>query len=376
MIDIKNKQDCCGCSACAQRCPKQCITMAEDEEGFLYPKVDTANCIDCHLCEKVCPVINQYDTRTPLNVYAAKNPDDTIRMNSSSGGVFTILAEQVINTGGVVFGACWDDEWNIKHDYAECVDDLAKFRSSKYVQSRIGEAYSQVKCFLDGGRNVLFSGTPCQIAGLKLFLCKNYDNLLTVECVCHGVPSPGLWQQYLKEQTAKDERAIIDITKINFRNKETGWKRYSISIDYEDGKRYIGYHGENPWTKSFINNLNLRPSCTSCPSKCVNSQADITLGDFWGIGTLLENMDDDKGYSLILCHTEKGKNALTGIKMRYIDFAKVIPFNKALINSSKENSKRGDFFKSAFLDFFLTVDNMTKPSFVLRVKLFVAKLIK
>lgn len=174
--------------------------MIEDEEGFLYPKVDTANCIDCHLCEKVCPVINQDEPRTPQNVYAAKNPNETIRMNSSSGGIFTILAEQIINSEGVVFGACWDDEWNIKHDCAECIDDLAKFRSSKYLQSVIGDNYQKAEQFLKAGRKVMFTGTPCQIAGLRQFLRKDYDNLLAVEVICHSVPSAGVWQQYLHEK--------------------------------------------------------------------------------------------------------------------------------------------------------------------------------
>lgn len=178
------------------------IAMIEDEKGFLYHKVDTANCIDCHLCEKVCPVINQDAPRTPQNVYAAKNSDEAIRMNSSSGGIFTILAEQVINSGGVVFGACWDDEWNIKHDSAECVDDLAKFRSSKYQQSVIGDTYIKAEQFLKAGRKVMYTGTPCQIAGLKHFLRKEYDNLLAVEVICHSVPSPGVWQQYLTKKTA------------------------------------------------------------------------------------------------------------------------------------------------------------------------------
>ena len=183
MISIKQKKDCCGCSACVQRCPKQCISMAEDEEGFLYPHIDESKCIDCGLCEKVCPVINQENQREPLSVYAATNPDEKIRMLSSSGGLFSMLAEKTIENGGVVFGACWNDEWEVVHDYTETVLGIAKFRGSKYVQSRIGDSYRIVEKFLKDGREVLFSGTPCQVAGLKKYLCKVYENLFLVDFI-------------------------------------------------------------------------------------------------------------------------------------------------------------------------------------------------
>ena len=220
MINLKNKQDCCGCSACAQRCPKQCISMTEDEEGFLYPQVDTSKCVDCHLCEKVCPVINQDEARTPLKVYAAKNSDDEIRLKSSSGGIFTLLAEQTIKDGGVVFGARYDKGWNVVHGYTETIEGLAAFRGSKYVQSNIKRSFFEVKRFLESGRKVLFSGTPCHVAGLKLFLRKEYDNLLTLEIACHGVPSPKVWHNYLTELT--DLNKISIIKSINFRDKKYG----------------------------------------------------------------------------------------------------------------------------------------------------------
>ena len=203
MIDIKEKNNCCGCSACVQICPKQCISMAADNEGFLYPQVNSAICIDCGLCEKVCPVINQSAPREPLVVYAAKNNNEDIRLKSSSGGIFTLLAEKVIEEGGVVFGAKFDADWNVVHDYTETIEGLAAFRGSKYVQSIIGDNFKTAKQFLNNGRKVLFSGTPCQIAGLKKYLRKEYDNLLTVDVVCHGVPSPMVWRDYLDYKRAK-----------------------------------------------------------------------------------------------------------------------------------------------------------------------------
>ena len=163
MITITEKEQCCGCSACVQRCPQRCISMQKDSEGFLYPEVDVTRCIDCHLCEKVCPVINQNESRFPLEVYDAKNTDTKVRQLSSSGGIFTLLAEQTIKDGGVVFGACWDDEWNVGHDYAETLDEIVKFRSSKYLQSIIGESYKIAEYFLKTGRKVMFTGTHAKL---------------------------------------------------------------------------------------------------------------------------------------------------------------------------------------------------------------------
>lgn len=203
MIHITNRQDCCGCAACAQRCPKQCISMKEDAEGFLYPTVDTEVCIDCGLCEKVCPELNSGRERQPQKVYAAINKDEKIRLGSSSGGVFTALAEQTIDEGGVVFGARFDENWEVVHAYTETKEGLTAFRGSKYVQSRIGNAYKDAERFLRNGRKVLFTGTPCLVMGLKLYLGRDYDNLLTVDFLCHGVPSPKAWRLYLKEEVAR-----------------------------------------------------------------------------------------------------------------------------------------------------------------------------
>ena len=199
MIKIRQNSDCCGCNACTQSCPLKCISLREDREGFLYPEADLERCCNCRLCNKVCPVINRRETGNPLSVYAVKNRDEEIRRQSSSGGIFTLLAEKILDENGVVFGARFDENWDVKHDYVETREGLALFRGSKYVQSRIGDSYLQAQQFLKKGRKVLFSGTPCQIAGLKLFLGKEYDNLLAVDFVCHGVPSPLVWRMYLSQ---------------------------------------------------------------------------------------------------------------------------------------------------------------------------------
>ena len=197
MIQIKEKYECCGCGACVQRCPKHCIEFIKDKEGFLYPKVDETTCINCGLCEKVCPVINQNSIRKPSDIYAASNTNEVIKAESSSGGIFTILAETIINDGGVVFGARFNEQYEVVHDFTDNILGLAAFRGSKYVQSKIGNSFSEAETFLKQNRKVLFSGTPCQITGLKKFLRKEYSNLVTVDFVCHGVPSPEVWRKYL-----------------------------------------------------------------------------------------------------------------------------------------------------------------------------------
>ena len=235
MIRIEKKEDCCGCEACVQRCPKHCISLFRDNEGFLYPSVNESLCIGCGLCEKVCPILNPLPKRKPLQVFAAKNLNEEVRLASSSGGVFTLLAEHTIRNNGVVFGARFNEKWEVAHGFTDTVEGIADFRSSKYVQSKINGTYQEAEQFLKAGRKVLFSGTPCQIAGLKRFLRKEYTNLITVDFLCHGVPSPGVWESYLKETIARKCKKIqfcsdpyASVKKISFRDKTLGWKKFSF----------------------------------------------------------------------------------------------------------------------------------------------------
>ena len=316
MINITDKSKCCGCSACVQRCPKQCIVMQGDEEGFLYPQVDVSLCIDCGACETVCPVINQDEPITPLKVFAAKNTDDEQRLCSSSGGVFIRLAEKTICEGGVVFGARFDKYWGVEHSYAETLEELEPLMRSKYVQSRIGNAYKKAECFLRQGRKVLFVGTACQIAGLRKFLHKDYDNLLAVDVLCHGVPSPEIWHTYLEHLKYKTNCKTI--TSIIFRGKqEQGyeWKNYGFVVkgkDREGKERTICSEGFmlNIYLKGFLYNLYLRPSCHQCPSKDGKNGSDITLADFWGIESLDSEFADNKGVSIVFVQSEKALKVL------------------------------------------------------------------
>lgn len=350
MIDIQEKKDCVGCWSCVQRCPKRCISMREDREGFLYPAVDASLCIDCGLCEKVCPVIRQDAPREPLGVYAAINRDDEIRLASSSGGVFTLLAEAIIRKGGVVFGAGFNENWEVVHSHTETLEGLAPFRGSKYVQSRIGNCYKEAEAFLKSGREVLFSGTPCQIAGLRRFLRKDYPNLTAVDFICHGAPSPGIFRQYLEEQISGIARqcdgkisvssrpvpslsekgglrlpAGMRIEDISFRDKRQGWKKYSFVLDLSmasaaGGKNtvlfsYSQTFHENAFMRGFLRDLYLRPSCHACPAKELKSGADLTLGDYWGIGSLMPELDDDKSVGVVIVNSERGENLLGQIEV-------------------------------------------------------------
>lgn len=344
MINITNKIDCCGCEACAQSCPRQCITMQSDEEGFLYPKLNKDTCIDCSLCNKVCPVINQNHARKPTKVIAAKNRNEEIRRQSSSGGIFTKLAESVIREGGVVFGARFDENWNVVHTWTDKEEGLAAFRGSKYTQSKIGGSYIKVKEFLKDNRQVLFTGTPCQIAGLKKYLRKEYDNLLCVDIACHGVPSPLVWHEYLQsERNAKTS----EIEEISFRNKDTGWKNYSFSIRFSDNKEVSQVFRENLFMQVFLKDLCIRPSCTACPAKKGKSGSDITIADYWGIEKLYPEFDDDKGVSLVLINSSKGIKMVDSFDIDYIEttYNQALENNKALENSIENNKYALEFWK-------------------------------
>lgn len=330
MINIVNKQDCCGCSACVQRCPKHCISLKEDVEGFLYPHVNTDDCINCGLCEKVCPWLNRPEKLQPTEVFAVKNRDEKARMASSSGGVFIALAEKVIDKGGVVFGAVFDENWEVKHSYAETIEGVRPMMGSKYLQSRIENSYCDAEKFLKDGRYVLFTGSPCQIAGLHNYLRKNYSNLLTVDFLCHGVPSPGVWRRYLEEElkhsarrAAAGKNTVLSsslnvtsvITGIAFRDKKiSGWKKYSFVVRGKSASKAdkntvllsdIFY--DNPFMKGFLSDLYLRPSCYSCKCKNGVSHSDLTIGDFWGVPSVMPDFDDDMGIRLVLVNTDKGK---------------------------------------------------------------------
>ncbi len=337
--DICDKNLCSGCGACASACPKRCITMESDTEGFLHPAIDASSCIHCDKCRKVCPVANKKsDDGQQPKCYAAINLNDEIRLKSSSGGVFSLLAEQTLAAGGVVFGAAFDEDFSVRHTYTEALEGLEQFRGSKYVQSRIGDSYVRAKEFLKAGRPVFFTGTPCQIGGLYAYLGKEYDNLLTQDLVCHGVPSPKVWAEYV---AVRENAAASKTRSVYFRNKSSGWRKFSLSLGFTNGTEYSETVSDDLYMKGFLGHLFLRPSCHECSFKQVHRLSDITLADFWGVTRMYPDRDDEKGCSLVMLHSERGKKAFESILDRqeawevgYTEATRDIPTTIASVGSS------------------------------------------
>ena len=348
-IKIIDKKQCSGCTACISICPKKCISMKEDDEGFLYPHVDTVACTQCASCIKVCPYSCSEFTckqeEEELSIcYAAYNKNEEIRYQSSSGGMFRVFADSIIKDGGVVFGAQFDKDFLVEHACSETLDGLTAFMGSKYLQSRMGNSLPMVKHFLNEGRKVLFTGCGCQIAGLKRFLKKEYDNLVCVDLICHGVDSPKIWHAYL-HSLFPDET----VESVYFRDKRTGQENSSVYIkgcksEFCERKKNSSYF------KSWQYGLFTRPSCEICPFKRDNRISDLTISDCWGWQKMAPEMYDDRGLSNLIIHTAKGKAlfeaissqlqyklvSLDDVKLYNADYIQSIPFN---------HKKRAAFWK-------------------------------
>ena len=357
MITIIKREECCGCSACQQICPRHCITMEPDNEGFLYPQTDIKKCIGCHLCETVCPVRHSERERIPIEVYAAYNKDEHIRSISSSGGLFTVVAEEVIKRGGIVFGVRFDEEWNAVFDYTKEVDDLQLFRGSKYVQAYMGDAYKNVRFFLEQGILVLFTGTPCQISGLKSFLRKGYKHLILLDLICEGVPSPKVWQKYLHEEKDKQSKIYFSSSKetyikyLSFRNKEFGWKQFGfvLQLASKSHEKIVNanINRSSTYLQALFNYLDLRPICYECPFKGCRSQSDITIADYWGINYLHPEMDDDKGTSMVYINTLNGRDffPFSDVHLLKTNYEEAFHYNN-IVTSVKKHPNRDKFYNN------------------------------
>ncbi len=333
---------CCGCSACLNKCPVNAISMQENDEGFLYPVVDESKCTHCGLCLKACPLLaKQNNNKQEPDCYAVMAPDE-IRAKSSSGGMFTLLAEYVIYGGGYVCGTAFKEDWSVHHIMVNKLEDLDKLRGSKYVQSNTENCYKEIKSLLQQDKLVLFTGTPCQIAGLYSFLDKEYDNLITCDILCHGAPSNGVWQKYLHENFD-----INKIKNVNFRDKsQIGWSCSHCTITLDNNKKIV----TNDYTKLFHNRTILRKSCENCKFSKLPRPADITLGDWWGIKDYAPEINDNKGLSLVLINTAKGEQLFNELNIPTERCKKIIlhkNYNNGNIHyGTKLNDNREKFFKN------------------------------
>ncbi|MBQ7475880.1 MAG: Coenzyme F420 hydrogenase/dehydrogenase, beta subunit C-terminal domain [Selenomonadaceae bacterium] len=339
----ENRADCTGCEACSNACPKNCITMRRDDEGFAYPKIHHEICIQCGKCDATCPALNFQSTMPDKlpEVFVAIHPDEKIRRHSSSGGMFTALSEIILRDGGIIFGAGFNENWQVVHTSAENFDELENLRGSKYVQSEIGEVYRRVKVELEKDRKVLFSGTPCHCAGLKNFLGKDYPNLLTVDVICHGTPSPMLWEKYLDYLAQGHE-----IARVNFRSKRFGWANNHLEINFYDCGFYAQANFQDNFVNQFLNGIIERPSCHECKFKFPNGKSDVTIGDAWGVQNFAPNMFDNRGTSLVILHTDKGKDFFRQTEMvtQQISFDIVMQTNPMFLTSSIPDDRRQKFF--------------------------------
>lgn len=337
-------KSCCGCSGCEQMCPKNCISMKPDHEGFLYPEVDESICIECGICIKHCPILTDVSRCNIPKVYAAKYKDRGSTFKSTSGGLFIPIAKSVLSMGGVVFGCAYDENLVAKHIKVETEDELYRLQSSKYVQSDTRGIYKQVKTELRNGKEVLFSGTGCQAAGLRSFLGKDYGNLLITDIVCHGVPSPKLFKNYIDYMGKKLGGTL---TSYNFRSKEKrGWDLYYKAENGQKSKSDYGFF--DPYYSAFLYCKTYRESCYECKFANKNRVSDITLADYWGIQKFHPEFFDENGVSLVLVNTEKGKKYLEKIKDKLeiieSDYNKASVMNANLVHPSKRPSCRDSIY--------------------------------
>lgn len=348
MKNTIKKELCTGCRACELICPLDCISMVADEEGFLYPEIDTERCIQCGKCQEVCaadkPLAGSFGFEK--RAFAVWNRDLEIRRNSSSGGVFYALAEQVLSVGGIVYGAAFDDDFEVRHRRIETIEELPALMGSKYVQSDTGRTYRLVLEDLKSGFFVLYSGTPCQISALLRFVGEYSKQLITASVICHGVPSPDVWRKYLSLKKGQYGENVIK--KISFRDKSSGWKNFCVYMEFER-YRYLRSHREDLYMQGFLQNLFLRSSCYQCRAKGFSTGADIVMGDFWGIHEEIPGIDTDIGVSSVIVCTSKGLELWNKVKQSMCFWETscdaICRHNNAFGHSVPRNNNRDSFFK-------------------------------
>ena len=344
-IENKKKNTCTGCTACVHSCPQNCIKMVRDYEGFLYPCVDREKCIKCGICSKICPVDN---VKNGLKGYsfAARSESKNVRMTSSSGGMFNAIAKWILNRGGVVIGAGFDEAMQVKHMLIEKPEELKALQASKYVQSDLSNIFPEIRNKLEQGKYVFFCGTPCQAVGLKCFLKKEYDHLFIADVLCYGVPSPGVFSEFVKFMEKKHNAKLVDFY---FRDKSFGYASPNVKAVFANGDVEQMTSDVKSFTKTFFAGVTTRPACFNCAFKTVDRETDITLGDFWTVEKVDRKMDDDTGATLLLVHTEKALKMireLSDVRLTSIEYSTAISCaGPMLLHSAKPSINRDLFFK-------------------------------
>lgn len=349
MIQITDKKKCCGCTACMNICPRDAIHMEPDSEGFAYPVADSGKCVNCGLCEAVCPVLHNSSHEEETECCIARNRDPAIVSDSTSGGMFTAIAAHFLQRGGVVYGAGYDENMRVVCKKADSLDGIVQMRGSKFVQSDPGNAYTEIRSLLKQGTPVLFSGTPCQVSGLVSFLREKPENLFCLDFVCRGVPSPGLWKNYVDRMEKKYHSKMVFA---KFKNKTYGYHATTMKVDFANGKSWYGSGRIDPMMKAFVNEMASRPSCSSCAFKGVERWSDITMFDCYGFTKITGLKDDNKGYSSLLIHTTQGKALFEAIRDQLTvypaELDKLVDKNGVMVyGSAKPNPKRDLFYEYA-----------------------------
>lgn len=347
MIDKVSVQECTLCGACVNVCPADAISFSKPYLDFCYPQVKEDICIHCNQCEQACPILGNKgkpDEGYPV-AFAAKSENDSMRMRSSSGGVFYELASQMLRDGGYVCGAVFDDKFHVKHILSNAEEDVLRMMGSKYAQSDVGYCYREIKDVLEKGCKVLFSGCPCQVAGLRTFLGKEYPNLLLVELICHGIPSDQMLQTYIGMQ---ERKYGAKLTRMEFRNKKKGWHNSSVRMEFENHRIYSIPYTSDAHTIGFLRNITLKSSCYDCHFRNFTAGSDIIMGDFWGAEVELPE-DDNKGISAILVNSGKGMDIIDrcNLALTPANVETVIKYNKNLLCSAAPSPQRSSFYASA-----------------------------
>lgn len=345
MIDRISVEQCTLCGSCYNACPVDAISFKTLYLDFLYPAIDNSRCVGCDRCEKSCPILA--DKQEPESGYpiafAARSRDEEARRKSSSGGVFYELASKILSEGGYICGAVFDDHFHVKHIVSNTQKDLYRMMGSKYAQSDMGMCFRQIKTLLDEGKNVLFTGCPCQVAGLRTYIGRKHPNLLLVELICHGIPSDHMLQTYIGMQERKYGARL---TRMEFRNKKKGWHNSSVRMEFENGRVHSEPMTFDTYMQGYFRGVTLKESCFSCQFRGFKSGSDLTIGDLWGAEISIPDMDDNNGLSAVIVNSEKGTLFLNRNKIirRQFEIDKILKYNQSLLTSFDEGAQRTAFY--------------------------------